>query len=142
MRKNKWILYSIYSVVLVFYIIFSSKILIFEKEQYQRTFNNLPLIIWSMIIFIVFGLLLGLEMLLLEMRKDGKWMINLPRLILLGAPSLYFSSGILILSCPIALIRRTISYPILYFLKYEDILSIFQVILGYIIITSFIKVKE
>lgn len=142
MRKNKWILYSIYSVVLVFYIIFSSKILIFEKEQYQRTFNNLPLIIWSMIIFIVFGLLLGLEMFLLEMRKDGKWMINLPRLILLGAPSLYFSSGILILSCPIALIRRTISYPILYFLKYEDILSIFQVILGYIIITSFIKVKE
>lgn len=95
-----------------------------------------------MIIFIVFGLLLGLEMFLLEMIKDGKWMINLPRLILLGAPSLYFSSVILILSCPIALIRRTISYPILYFLKYEDILSIFQVILGYIIITSFIKVKE
>lgn len=142
MRKNKWLLYFIYSVVLVCYIIFSSKILIFEKEQFQRTFNNLPLITWSIIIFILFGLLLGLEKLLLEIRKDGKWRINLPRLILLGVPSLYFSLGILILSFPITFIRRTLSYPILYFLKYDDILSIFQVTLGYIIITSFIKVKE
>lgn len=75
-------------------------------------------------------------------RKDGKWRINIPRLILLGVPSLYFSLGILILSFPITFIRQTLSYPILYFLKCDDILSIFQVILGYIIITSFMKVKE
>lgn len=143
MRKNNWLLYSIYSVILVCYAIFSSKILIFEKQQFQRTFNNLPLIILSMIIFIMFGLLLGVEKFLLEMRKDGKWKINLPKLILLGIPSLYFSLGLLIIvSFPITFIQRTLSYPILYFLKYDAILSIFQVILGYIIITSFIKVRE
>lgn len=134
-------MYSIYSVVLVCYIIFSSKILIFEKEQFQRTFNNLPLIIWSMIIFIVFGLLLGLEKFLLERRKDGRWKINLPKLVLLGIPSLYFSLGIILLSIPINFIPRILFYPILYFLKYEDILSIFQVVLGYIISMSFIKKK-
>ncbi|RII36139.1 hypothetical protein D2A34_01835 [Clostridium chromiireducens] len=138
MRKNNWLMYSIYSIVLLCYIIFSSKILIYEKEQFQRTFNNVPLIIWSIVIFIVLGLLLGLEKFLSEKKKDGRWKVNLSRLVLLGIPSLYFSLGIMILSIPITFVR----YPILYLLKYEDILSIFQVILGYIIITSFIKEKE
>jgi len=141
-RKNNWLFYFIYSLILVAYSIFICNILIFEKEQYQRLYSNFSLFIWSTILFIVLGLLLGLENFLSNMKKEGNWKINLPKLILLGVPSLYFSLGIFILSIPITPIRQTLSYPILYLLKYDDILSIFQVILGYIIITSFIKVKK
>ena len=142
MRKNNWLFYFIYSLILVSYSIFISNILIFEKEQSQRTYSSLSLIIWSMILFVVLGLLLGLEKFLYEMKKEGKWKINLPKLILLGVPSLYFSLGIFVLCIPITPIRQTLSYPIFYLLKYDNIISIFQVILGYIIITSFIKVKK
>lgn len=142
MRKNNWLFYFIYSLILVSYSIFICNILIFEKEQYQRLYSNFSLFIWSIILCIVLGLLLGLETFLSNMKKEGHWKINLPKLILLGVPSLYFSLGILILLIPITPIRQILSYPILYLLKYDDILSIFQVILGYIIITSFIKVKK
>lgn len=100
--------------------------------------------IWSTIIFILLGTLLGLEKLLLEMRTEGKWRINLPKVILLGIPSLYFSFGIVVMYyCPIAFIQQTLGYPIQFFLQSEfNFLSIFQIILGYIIVTSFIKIEE
>lgn len=142
MRKSNWLLYFIYAVALLGYMIFSNKILISVNEQVQRTFNSLPLIIWSMIIFVVLGLLLGLERFLLETRKEGHWKINSPKIIFLGVPSLYFSLSIFILSHPMNFIQGILYYPILFFSKHTDFISIFQIILGYIIITSFIKIKN
>lgn len=142
MRKNKWIFYFLYAVVIVCYMTFSNKILISLNEEVMRSFNSLSLIIWSTIIFIGLGLLIGLEKFLLEMRKEGHWRINLPRIIFLGLPSLYFSVGIFIAFLPINFTQRILSSQIIFFSKYTNFISIFQMILGYIIITSFIKDKN
>ena len=76
MKKNNWIWYLIYALVLSCYMMFSIKILMFLSKQMAITFNGLPLMIWPMIIFIVFGLLLGLDKFLMERRKKGIWKVN------------------------------------------------------------------
>lgn len=141
MIKNNWLKYFLYAVVLIFYITFSNIILIFLNKQTQMTYNTFSFLLGSTIIFIVLGLLLGLDRLILEMKKEGKWRINLPKVIFLGLPSLYFSVGTFIsFYCPIVFIQVTLCYP-LSFLK-GNFISFFQIILGYIICTSFIKIKD
>ncbi|GKU32344.1 hypothetical protein CFB3_44520 [Clostridium folliculivorans] len=130
-----------YAVVFFCYIVLSNKLLISVDKEKQMTFQVMPLILWSMFIFILLGLLLGLEKLILESKKDGRWKINLPKLIFLGIPSLYFSLGILIYYSPS--ISQVLSYPIQFFLQNNiDFFSVFQVIFGYVISSSFIKVED
>ena len=143
MKKDNWIWYSIYALVLSCYMIFSIKILMFLSKQMAITFNGLPLMIWPMIIFIVFGLLLGLDKLLMERRKEGIWKVNLPKFLLLGIPLLYFSIGEFIFYCPIDFIRKALSYLIILILKSDiNVIPVFQVVLGFVISTSFIKINE
>lgn len=138
-RKNNWLSYFVYAVILLGYIMLSNKILIYLNEQAQKFYNILPLTIWRIVIFIVLGLLLGLEKFLLEIRKEGKWEINLPKVIFLGIPTLYFSLSIFVYYCPIDFIRQ----PLSSFMETRmHFIPIFQMILGYILITSFNKVKE
>jgi hypothetical protein len=112
-------------------------------KQMEMTYSPFPSMLWSMIIFIVLGLLLGLETFLLETRKEGTWRVNLPKIILLGVPTLYFSLGIFIMYLPLSFIQQTLSYPLQFFLEGSThFLSIFQVIFGYIVITSFTKVED
>ncbi|WP_261856880.1 hypothetical protein [Clostridium folliculivorans] len=141
MKKNNWGAYFVYAVVFFCYIVLSNKLLISVDKEKQMTFQVMPLILWSMFIFILLGLLLGLEKLILESKKDGRWKINLPKLIFLGIPSLYFSLGILIYYSPS--ISQVLSYPIQFFLQNNiDFFSVFQVIFGYVISSSFIKVED
>lgn len=143
MKKSNWLSYFVYSVLLLGYIILSNKILIYMGNQKETTYEVLPIMIWSTIIAIVLGLLLGLEQLLLQKRKEGSWRINLPKVVFLGIPSLYFSFGIFIYYCPIIFVQQYLTYPIQFLVESNgNFLSIIQVILGYIITTSFIKVKE
>lgn len=143
MKRNNWLLYLSYSVLLLFYIIFGNTVLVYFRNQAQMTFKYLPYMLWSIVIFIVLGLLLGLESFLLEKRKEGKWKVNLPKLLFLGIPSLYFSVGILINYCPIDFIRETLGYPYLLLSKLNiNFMMVFQIVFGYIISTSFIKVNE
>ncbi|GFP75606.1 hypothetical protein [Clostridium fungisolvens] len=141
MKKNNWGAYFLYAVVFFCYIVLSNKLLISFNKEKQMTFQIMPLILWSMFIFILLGLLLGLEKLILERKKDGNWKINLPKLIFLGIPFLYLSLGVLIYYS--SLIPQVLSYPIQFFLQDNiNFFSIFQVILGYVISSSFIKVED
>jgi uncharacterized membrane protein YhaH (DUF805 family) len=139
-RKNYWLSYFVYAVVLVFYMILSDKILESIVKESQRTFNMLPYMIWSSIAFVILGVLLGLEKFMLERKKEGKWKVNLPKVLFLGIPSLYFSISMFIALCPIDFIRQILSYPISVLLKSDmNFVKAFQVVLGFTISTSFIK---
>ena len=136
MKKNKWLCYFVYVLVLLCYITFSYEIVALLKKQFETKFEYLPYFLFSMIIYLVLGMLLGLERIVLEREKEGNWKINLPKLILLGVPFLYLSLGAFVV-----LISPMISYPILFFTNGLNYQPIFQIILGYTICTSFIKVK-
>lgn len=143
MKKYNWIKYFVYTIILLSYIMWTNHLLIFLNEKSQITFNPIFLIGWSILIFVILGVLLGLEKWLVERKKRGVWKVNLPKIIMLGIPSLYFSLSIFIYYCPISFIRNTLSYPVSVFLTNSIsyiFIPIFQMILGYVIATSLYKI--
>lgn len=142
MRKNHWLSYFLYSVILISYIFFSNKMLVIQAEQRSNTFEFLPYLLWSTVIFVVLGALLGLEKFILERRKEGHWEVNLPKAIFLGIPLLYLAFGFFLNYCPLEFVNQTLTYPLRFFLMSDsNFLAIFQIIFGYVVVTSFDKVE-
>jgi len=142
LKKNHWLSYFVYSVVLLSYIFFSNKIFHVLNEQRKNTFELVPGLIWSTVIFVILGVLLGVEKFILERRKEGHWEVNLPKAILLGIPSLYLAFGVFLNYLPFEFANQTLTYPIRFFLESNSSFwAIFQVIFGYVVITSFDKVE-
>ena len=121
MKNNNWLKYLLYAVILICYITFSDKIITSLMNHTQTTYSPFLYILGSMIIFIVLGLLLGLESFISEMKKEGKWRINAPKVVFLGLPSLYFSVGTFIyFYCPIEFVQVNLCYPLRQFFQEKD----------------------
>lgn len=112
------------------------------KSQFDAIYRmNFSLLFIETFINIVIGLLLGMENLFNEIKKDGVWKVNLSKIILMGVPSLYFSFAYLVGYCNNEFIQKTLlSYPIINLFEYDSsFITVSQIILGYIIITSFYR---
>jgi len=116
---------------------------------YQNNMQNLAwglsgVYIFNILMLVIFGAIgaaLGFENLLIEAKKEGRWKINFYKIVIIGVPSLYFSLTYSIHYCSIGFIRNLLSYPATYLLTPNTniFIGIFQVILGYSIISSFHK---
>ncbi|HEY8892584.1 MAG TPA: hypothetical protein VIM70_20305 [Clostridium sp.] len=144
MKMKSWLKYLIFIILIFFMIILREYVeklyldshLRFESAMYFYLVINL-------LLGVCIGLILGLEHLLSEFRKEGMWKINFPKLILVGIPSLYFSLTNVWFLGKSQFLREIISYPLHYFFRYgSSYISLFQVILGYVVITSFFKYNE
>ena len=97
--------------------------------------------IYSSILYIIsygaIGAVLGLDSLIKERNKAGKWTINISKIIIIGIPSLIFALPLNLL------LIDGISVPnvIMKILANDNLMVICNVILGYIITTSFYKVE-
>lgn len=80
--------YIIYSIIILLFIISSGYALRKLSTFAREAFQPLPLYRTSFTVLFLFGGILGLESLLNEKNKDGKWSLNLLKLIVLGLPSL------------------------------------------------------
>lgn len=88
------------------------------------------------------GALLGIEHLITERRKTGRWKLNLPKTIFMVIPSLYLSVTYLLYFTVIGCIYNPL-IGLLVSNRYGlDIISVSQVLFGYFIITSFYKQSE
>ena len=144
MKLKSWLKYFIYIVVIFFLITLREYVEQLASAAYYRmqypAINYYTVI--SFLLGVSIGLLLGLDHLLRELAKNGKWQINLPKLILLGIPSLYFSLTNIFLLSTIHFLQVIFAYPLFHVIKYgSDFVPLFQLILGYVIITSFDKNK-
>ena len=85
----------------------------------------------KILIKVLFGALLGLEFLIIQIKTPGKWRLNLAKFILIGIPSTLYVVLILIL----------MYIPInIYSAIYRGIfIELIPIVTGYILITSFIK---
>jgi hypothetical protein len=140
MRKKSWLNYGIYIILLI--------VLIFLKEYltgklqfiYNRTWGagvSYILLITAPFMFnIVVGLFLGIEHFIMEIKKAGKWNINLPKLILVGFPSLFFS-----LTYHVACINNAfLQSKLLSYVAFEsNFIPVFQIVFGYVCITCMYK---
>ena len=92
MLKNKCLRYILF----IFFIccfIFAGKFL-FDRARDQFNEKFRIAVVWvfitPIILHIGFGVLLGLNHLLKEKAKVGKWRVNLSKLIIIGIPALIF----------------------------------------------------
>lgn len=100
-----------------------------------RHYRPLPGMAGYSLICIVIGLLLGLEHFFKEFRKEGRWTVNLIRLVIMGIPS-GISAFYFVLSV-------VLSLRIPSFMMYSTLFYEFSgLIFGYTIMTSFYKKQE
>jgi hypothetical protein len=101
-------------------------------------YYHIPLFLVKEITAISFGVLLGLDYILKETKMEGQWRLNIPRLFILALPCLiFFSIRLLAISGAVS------SYPMLFgILEFIFLTSLFfQILFGYIVITSITKTK-
>jgi hypothetical protein len=133
MKDKSWLKYFII-IMLIILVVFCGDS-IFDKKSYSQWIIN-PFII-AIIFYISIGLLLGLDHMILETKKIGSWRINIAKLVLLGIPSLYFSFGVFIYFGIGKYLPNVFTYPIAMLMSNAKFLSVFQIILGYSIVSSF-----
>ncbi|EHI99262.1 hypothetical protein CDLVIII_2661 [Clostridium sp. DL-VIII] len=112
------------------------------KSQFEVIYRiNFSILFIGSFINVAIGLILGIEYLINEVKKEGILKLNLPKIIIMGVPSMYFSFAYLIGYCNNEFIQKTLlSYPIINLFDYDSsFISVSQIIFGYIIITSFYR---
>jgi hypothetical protein len=99
----------------------------------ENSYKVYPLILISSIFYIPVGIILGLFHLFEQQKQEGKWKINIIKILIFGIPSLYF-----------------MYYDFIYIFFFPNVnpflfgkINAFipSVIFGYFITTSFYKVK-
>ncbi|MFZ7132782.1 MAG: hypothetical protein ACOWWR_10530 [Eubacteriales bacterium] len=131
-----WLKYFIYMLIIIIAIVVGEQILKDIESNIALNFNFCLINIVMIIFYGGIGFLLGLENLMNEFKKEGSWVINLPKILWMGIPSLYFSSSLFISYS----IPNILSYPVgILFNNGTIFMVLFQLILGYTITTSFYK---
>lgn len=143
MKNKSWFKYLIYILLFIGLIYLDGYVVkqqtIYQSKQFELNFSYF---IMSMIIKICIGSFLGLEYIIKEMRREGAWKINFPKLILMVLPSLYFSICYIFIYVYNSnlFIHRILFYPSFIFMKFSSgFIYIFQLMLGYFLVTSFYK---
>ena len=142
MKAKSWSKYFLIIILILVMVFWGQYVLDGITRNSQKTYNINPYF-YNMVMIIFYGsigLLLGLEHLIQEIKKEGTWVINIPKLILMGIPSLYFSLGIFLYGSRNQFVREVIAYPIGILLNNStNFIFVLQLIFGYSIITSFYK---
>lgn len=141
MKQNKWLRYFLYFVIILIMVLLRVYITQIAKDYYGENFRmNFVLLLLMIITNVMLGFLLGLEHLVKEVRAEGAWTINLPQLVIIGLPSLYCSIANISIYSSNQLLLNVFTKPLWWLLTSDiNILSIFQLIFGYIVVTSFYK---
>lgn len=140
MLKKSYSKYIIYIMMIITYLFLNAYITHLINFKMKRTFTITPIIIiYGEIKYILLGLILGLENMIQEKKKEGIWKINIKRLLIIGLPMLilsifpfiYYGFGLTV-----------IPYKFIMLIMQKDNITIrimSGVILGYTIINSFIR---
>lgn len=144
MKQKQWLKFLFYLVIIIILVLLRVYITKAAKGYYNEAFQmNFYLLFAIVLINIAFGFLLGLEHLISEIKTEGTWKINIPKLIFLGLPSLYCTIANFSMYSHNIFLQYIFTYPLWKLLSYDTgILSIFQLIFGYSVVTSLYKNKK
>ncbi|MEI3611210.1 hypothetical protein [Pseudogracilibacillus sp. SO30301A] len=141
-KNVRWI--TLYAIILLVLIFVLSAINVQLEEHAKITFQMYPHIISITIIYPLIGVLFGTAHILKEQKKQGNWKLNLGKMLIIGIPTFYlayytfiifsFDAPLHFLAIPGAFFTKVI-------LSYHT-MHLFQILLGYTIITSFYKEEE
>lgn len=144
MKIKLWLKYLIYLILICFLIVLREYVGKLFAAYFKQEFRiNYCYLVINLLIGVGIGLFLGLEHFINEIRKEGTWKVNIPKLVLVALPSLYFALTNIWIYSGNQFLQNVIAYPLLNFLGYgTGYVTLFQVILGYMVITSFYKYSE
>lgn len=145
MKSKSWLRYFIYIFLIVLLMFLKRYLLtpIIEKES--KTFLISPYhYLIPLIINAVIGFIVGFEHLISEIKNTGSWKINIPQVVLILIPSLYFSLTAMLYFIENEFVTNILLYPAnqLIITGSTSFVAIFQIILGYTLITCFYKQRK
>lgn len=133
MHYKKALGYLLYAAILFGYLLYAQHLVLLLQRWNAENFRPLVLMVSFPAIYIILGVLLGLDQFVREaLNRDGKWKADPLRLVFLGLPALYLSCIFLMFfyihGVPGQLVMLLSSGPGIY---------IAGIIFGYVLITSF-----
>ncbi|GMQ61253.1 hypothetical protein [Vallitalea maricola] len=132
MKKTN-INYIINYIIILVIAFFNYKVINHTNNYIKKTYNyNILLVIFPIICLILFGISIGLISFFKEINTCGKWKKDTNKLIIIGLPSLIIS--LLPLLVYIGIIPYYFAVNNMLFIS-----KLFQILLGYTIISSFHK---
>ncbi|MDF2588527.1 MAG: hypothetical protein K0S41_2368 [Anaerocolumna sp.] len=144
MKGKSWLKYLIYIILIIVLLLIKELFMKKLEENYLRFYNINYFLFIIVAINLIVGIILGLDHFIDEWKKDGTWMIHLPKLILMGVPTLLFSTILLFRYLENQMLKDIYTF----FISYGGVKNlnvgihfdtVLQIILGYVIITSFCK---
>jgi len=140
MKNKTWIKYLLYITLIVFAVYFKGFVEnIFQKEVGKSFRIELYMLVSLALFTVIIGVALGVEHLMREAKCEGVWKLNIPKFIFLGMPVLYLAS----IYITTFLFKSNLLFVSIYkLLNSTSLITIFQILFGYIIITSFYKKKS
>lgn len=136
---NRVLLYLIYVIVLYLLIYLATYISTYFYEISRSTFNRTPEMVYTTFYPIVIGLYAGLPNLYRQLKKEGVWIVDWIKLLVIGVPSLLVALSYIILLL-ISEKGIAVSYPFpAIFAMYPAPRFLASFIFGYILFTSFKK---
>lgn len=138
--KKSWLNYFVYG-ILIFGVIYTGNYLeLYFKGDFITSFSSLLVLI---LMNVILGVLLGLEHLISEFRKSGRWKINLPKLLLLALPSIYLSMSYFFSQSGNSILWNLIGFPAKLFVQHGmRSFGAFYTIFGYFLATSFYRESD
>lgn len=138
LRHLRYLAYMAVIILLMYLETYMVKPLVLEAQRSWRISPSIYLI--PLIFNLAIGSVLGFDHTLGEIKKVGKWTVNLPKVIIMVLPSLYFSLAIALTVVNNKIVQKII-YPACYLLSRtsSSFIIIFQLILGYTLITSLFR---
>jgi len=138
MKAKSWLKYLGYLILLALVLFLRGFVSSEASAYYSSQFKmSLPLMSLGIIVSMLTGVVLGLEHFVTEIKKPGKWDLNVPKMILIGIPVLCISLtfyGVYTQNSIYATLMANNLFQML-----TGSLPLFQVIFGYVVITSFFK---
>jgi hypothetical protein len=143
MKALSWLKYFVYLLLIVLILWVQGVVQTVYQNDYSKTYQmNYVLYALYVSMPVIVGAVIGLEALIRERAKAGKWKLNLPKLILIVLPSLYAYSFYFIVLLNNETIYNIFIDPFIkFFGNSAAFITILQLLLGYSLITIMHKVE-
>lgn len=141
MSKKSWLKYLAGIVLFIGVLYLKGFIEVKLNNEVRTTFKmNYALLSVVMLLNTAIGVLLGIDHLLSEIKKEGRWKISIPKTVCIIIPSLYFALFYFIPLIKNVTVQRVLYWPYIHiFNQTTSFILIFQIILGYAIVSIFYK---
>jgi hypothetical protein len=141
MKLKSWLKNLVFILLLVGAVFLQGYLQKLLQNDYVKSYKfNYLILTGFTLATVLIGVILGLDHIFNEKKKEGSWSVNVPKLVLMGIPSLYASIIYYLASVNNQTVYKIFVNPVFKFFGSSTLfITVFQIIFGYVIITAFYK---